>query len=501
MLIVARERELSTTHAIHFHFPLSTLFTKMPETMSTRARPSLHTTLLLAGTILIAIISARPYAGAWNDGSRLATVESLVDYHTWSIDQSVFVRTPGIVNRNGDLAYADPLMAAEGTMDKMFINDHYYSDKSPVPAVIMAGVYKALQAVTGLSAAGNPRLFCYLMALIFGGGAYVVSVWCMDATAALLGLAGKARLLLAWSFAIATTALPYARQVNNHILLLAVFSAIMFFAVSYAQPGGDKMWRLAVIGSLMGIGYTIDLGAGPVLVLGVAGFVAARKRSADAVALTLIMAFPWFAMHHLLNYKIGGHFKPSNAVAEYFLWPGSPFNAANLTGGWAHKNAIDFVVYTLSLLFGKRGFVGHDIALYLCLPATVLLLRNKIARSPLVWCSLFVIAGTWLLYAATSNNSSGVCCSIRWFVPLLAPFYCLLAVFLKQRPEFFTDLLILSAWGAVMGGIMWFHGPWTEIKVAVFVPLQAAALASWLGWRKWKVKVESGMAQGSTGSG
>ena len=42
--------------------------------------------------VAIALIGARPYAGSWNDGSRLATVESLVDYHTWEIDNSTSAR-------------------------------------------------------------------------------------------------------------------------------------------------------------------------------------------------------------------------------------------------------------------------------------------------------------------------------------------------------------------------------------------------------------------------
>jgi len=35
--------------------------------------------LVLIAAATIAIISARGYAGSWNDGSRLATVEGLVD--------------------------------------------------------------------------------------------------------------------------------------------------------------------------------------------------------------------------------------------------------------------------------------------------------------------------------------------------------------------------------------------------------------------------------------
>ena len=52
--------------------------------------------LIRFGVILLALtvaaVSARPYAGGWNDGSRLATVETLVDQGTLVIDDSSFVR-------------------------------------------------------------------------------------------------------------------------------------------------------------------------------------------------------------------------------------------------------------------------------------------------------------------------------------------------------------------------------------------------------------------------
>ena len=73
--------------------------------------------LVLFLASLVAVVSARDYPGGWNDGSRLATVESLVERHTWAIDDSPFLA---------------------GTQDKLLIGGHYYSDKSPVPAVLMA---------------------------------------------------------------------------------------------------------------------------------------------------------------------------------------------------------------------------------------------------------------------------------------------------------------------------------------------------------------------------
>jgi len=37
---------------------------------------------ILLACLGVAAISARPFAGGWNDGSRLAAVESIVDRHT-----------------------------------------------------------------------------------------------------------------------------------------------------------------------------------------------------------------------------------------------------------------------------------------------------------------------------------------------------------------------------------------------------------------------------------
>src|SRR5262249_26982083 len=73
---------------------------------------------------LLAIITARPFAGAWNDGSRLATVEALVDYHTLAIDDSIFVRIPSGTDPS-PYPVDNPLLQARGTLDKLYINDHY----------------------------------------------------------------------------------------------------------------------------------------------------------------------------------------------------------------------------------------------------------------------------------------------------------------------------------------------------------------------------------------
>src|SRR5207253_2672990 len=96
--------------------------------------------LVVLGALAIALLSVRPYAGSWNDGSRLATVESLVDRGTFAIDDSIFVRAPP---ENPPYEAAD--LRQTGTLDRLRIDGRYYSDKSPVPAVLLASAYASIQ--------------------------------------------------------------------------------------------------------------------------------------------------------------------------------------------------------------------------------------------------------------------------------------------------------------------------------------------------------------------
>jgi hypothetical protein len=86
----------------------------------------------------------------------------------------------------------------------------------------------------------------------------------------------------------------------------------------------------------------------------------------------------------------------------------------------------------------------------------------------------------------TSTNYSGQCCSIRWFVPLLAPAYFALAVLLRDRPAYRADFAILSGWGLVLTAIAWWYGPWIPHLVPGYWPIVGAALATWCGYRYWQ---------------
>jgi hypothetical protein len=154
-----------------------------------------------------------------------------------------------------------------------------------------------------------------------------------------------------------------------------------------------------------------------------------------------------------------------------------------MTGRWNHPSLGHFLVYAAALLFGKRGFFGHNLPLFLTLPGLVAVRRRRPIELPEILGGVAWFGGTWLVYAVASTNYSGLAASIRWFVPLLVPAYFLLAIFLRDHPQYWRDFLILSGWGVVMAGLMWWKGPWMKRMVPFFWPLQAAALLPWILYR------------------
>jgi MFS family permease len=452
-------------------------------------RNELIAVLLLS--LVLALVSARPYAGGWNDGSRLAAVECLVDYGTLAIDRSIFVdpaRVTGTVA--GPYPPHDRSLMAGGTLDKVLVAGHYYSDKPMLPAVLMAAGYQLLQWTAGLEARTRPDRFVYAMTLMSSGLAYVVAVLSIHLLARRFFPEGRRALGVTLSFALGTAAFAYARQVNSHEGLLAVAAVLLvgLHALPHRIHGTSAPWGvLAGLGLLTGLGYGMDFAAGPLLLATVLPLVAFRCRTAGRkgwglVAVFLLAALPFVGLHHFLNYHIGGTIRPVNTVAEYLAWPGSPFDPATATGHWHHRSIGRGCTYALELLFGKKGFLLHQPVLILALLGGIGVLLEKRARLQEAPEMLFALAwagATWLVYAWGSNNYSGVCATIRWFVPLLAPGYYVLLVVLRHWPDRYREFAVLAAGGVVLSALMWWYGPWMPHMVPGYWFILGGTLLGW----------------------
>lgn len=421
---------------------------------------------------------AYPHADGNSDGSRLAAVESVGRTGRLRIDDSIYLR-PRYRGPDGTPAYSDanPYMHS-GTTDRMLVGGHYYSHHPPVPLLAGGLVYAGWLAAGGPAAADRPALFARAITVATAGLPFAVAVWLVGRTARRpLGLPSGSALLVSGSLAAATVAPAYSRSVNGHVLLLAVGAGVCH-AVAAAQAGGLTARLAAAIGGLAGLGYGADGALGPALVLAATGFCLARGGWRSA-AVCGLLAVPGVAAHHLALYvTTGDPLSPATNPAN-FQWPGSPWTPDALTGLRVKHTAAGAIDYAARLAVGSRGFLTCNPPVWLAVVAAVLLALRHPADRPAVG-----FAAGWVLLGATpyillSNNLSGVCLSVRWFVPFLAPAYLLVALLLRRHPGFWRDLAWLSACGAVLGVAMFRAGPWGGETPVVWQVVVPVALVGW----------------------
>lgn len=438
-------------------------------------------TLITLAALAIAVVGARPYAGSWNDGSHLAAAESLVDRGTFVIDRSIFIEVPA-----GRSPYepSDKGLAQRGSLDRVYVRGHFYSDKPPVVSLLLGALYSTLQQGFGLRAADDPQRFVSWMTIGSSGLAYVIAVWCVYGIGARLGLPRRLRALLALSFAASTLALVYSRAVNQHELILAVVS-LLFLALSrLSHTTATSRWTWLSPGALAGLAYTMDLAAGPLLMAWMLALVWYRTRHLGAVAIFLVAAMPTVVLHHSITWSIGGTLRPLNAVPEFLQqWPGSPFDATNSTGLLQHS-AGSFLAYAGDMLVGKKGFLFHNLPLLLLVPGVAAAWRHQRTARPEIVVALGWCVTTWLAYGLLSSNYSGGAVSIRWFVPFLAPAYFLLALLLRSEPARVAEFVLLSIAGVGLAAIAWSRGPWTLRMVPLYWPIVVAGLIGWITLRR-----------------
>jgi hypothetical protein len=425
------------------------------------ARTGYERCLLLLGAALVALFSARWGAGSWHDASRLATVECLVDYHTFAIDQSVYVELP--TTPSVPWPYARDAATVGGTLDRVLINGRFYSHQPPAPALLMAVEYQLWRWCNGPPVRARPDLFYFFMTLGSSGIAYVLAVGCTHAMGVRLGLASGLRLALPISLALSTMALVYVRNVNNHLMLLGVTSALVLTVVylgSKSVNTDPSRKSVAGAGLLAGLAYAIDPAVGFPLLICTAVLLAYRFRPVRSLGWFSIGALPWILLHQGINYAIGGTLKPYGSVPAYLVWPGSAFDVQSMTGVYSHASVWQLVVYAMGLLVGNRGFLIHNPPMLLAVLGAVVLLRRRPSELPEVGWAVGSSAGTWLIYALFSNNYSGQCLSVRWFIPLLALGFLVLGVFLKHYPRYAWAFVLISVWGSFFAIESWFRGPW-----------------------------------------
>ena len=406
-----------------------------------RSVDRLHLLLLVAVTAWVVLCSQQDHLSV-NPASRYATMESLVERGTWSIDDSSLQ-----------------------TVDKVMVNGRLYSSKPPLMIALMTPAYWLLRTVQTFGFAEDAYRTARAMRLFVA-----VLPWFV-AMAFWLALIRKITdpLVRAWAgVAMITGGLitAYGSHLDNHSVATAslIVGAVLLMPILDEEP--PAAMRAFWGGLLWGFATTCDLGSIPVVAL--VGLVALwRLRDDPGVAAGLalgLLAAPVLQTGLLL--AITGDPRPFYIREGLYDYAGSYW-----------RNPVEFdaldeptPIYAFHALFGHHGLFSVTPWLLLGLPW--FWRRENSApletfRRAAVAGSLFVVA----YYILRTANYGGRCVGMRWWMvlhPVLALGACRVVLrddLLRKRP-----LLIgaLTGWSAIsaLGGAI---NPWEEgLVYAIF---------------------------------
>jgi hypothetical protein len=419
---------------------------------------------------------------SWNDSSRFAMVQALVETNTFVIDNTIFIVTDrdNQINKVSPFDPKNAFLNQYGTKDRLYISGQFFSDKSPVPGVMMAMTWRFL-AYFGLpEIRENPHFFIYTMNFLFAGIPLIFSTWCILRVSMQVGLANHISSILALTFLFSIVS-AYSCTVNTHILCMASICGSLVLITS----GSITHLHFILLGLLVGFGYGTDLGTGPAIVV-IIGLYVLIKWKFIYMLLFSLSAFILIALHHYLNYQIAGTIAPANSIPEYLNWPSSPFNESNMTGGIKSRSFIKFLLYSGDMLFGKKGFLLHvPILLYSFFVAFRIIYRH-IPEITIVILSLAFGILVWGIYSLTSNNLSGTCISIRWFLPMIPFGYLIAALSLREYPHYIADILILGTGQFLLGLESIYYSCWWGGVLPFYWVIVGVTLLIWGILNAWR---------------
>ncbi|HYE80338.1 MAG TPA: hypothetical protein VEI97_20365, partial [bacterium] len=232
--------------------------------------------------------------GSWNDQSRFATIQALVEQGTFAIDNTRWGWWTG---------------------DKVFAGEHFYSTKPPLLSVLGAAVYWPLHRMLGLSYfndAQAPTIY-YVVTLTLIGVPMALAAALFYDLLARFGLALRWRLVGVLGFALGSLYLPYSTIFQNHTVA-GIAGLGSFAGLLIASQGPGRFWPLALAGLGVALALATDIVGGAPYAFAAITWLAWRhtaggRPAAELGPFALGLAVP-LTIHFACNYAITGDFSP-----------------------------------------------------------------------------------------------------------------------------------------------------------------------------------------------
>jgi hypothetical protein len=417
----------------------------------------------------------------------MAAVESLVHRGTWAIDESPF-----------------------NTIDRIYVDGHFYSDKLPLLTFIGSGVYAVLHNGFHLTLDAGQcdldespchcRAFCsersgegkrsgayHLLTLTLVGLPSALMLALFYHVTGFLGLGNPAALLLTATLGLATQVFPYSTVFNNQLPATACLLA-SFYALLRARDGHNPRRWLFIAGLLAALALTFDLGTG-LFFIAFFGYAAwetlaqvgpqtsdqRQPRSPGHSPLPgpftalarVVERLPWpyllggllpIALTVFLDYQIVGNPWPPYLYRPGYDYPGSRLYQT-IAGVHGPENP---VIYGLRLLVGDHGLFAFNPVLLWAVVALARVWRDHRSHLRRAAALVGLTSSLFTLYFVLFTDSfGGTVYGPRWytvFIPLLFLFAAAAWREMRTRARWlaFLALAAISLFNSYRGAL----NPW-----------------------------------------
>ncbi len=219
-----------------------------------------------------------------NDRSRWSTVASLVEHGTYSIDHQIAITNP--IKRNRRPWDSIDKVRHLGRDGKQ----HHYSSKPPLLATMVAGVYKVVLTLTGMTLTGQPLYVARILLALVNLPLLAIFYYATIASIDRLVRSRWAATAAAAACCFGTMVLPFAISLNNHLAACTATAVTMWIYTRFACRDESEDADSEPMPGDRGISFPLAA---------LAGFGAAMAAANELPALSMTVL--WFVLFALLD--------------------------------------------------------------------------------------------------------------------------------------------------------------------------------------------------------
>lgn len=387
--------------------------------------------------VILSSLIVVPKVRSANDASRIATIESLIDFHTFSIDSSHFINT----------------------IDKVKINGKFYSEKPPFPSLIGAIVYFPISQI-GFKLDSDTSVAYYLICLFSVKLIWLISIFCFYKILELIKFTGN-KIFPTSFLAFGSLFFTWSTTFNNHIFSASFLIIAFYFWLKSRKENFSKLKSVFFSGLFFlfsGISDLPTLIFFPLFLL----LLVVKSKNLKTVLTFLLPLLVTIFPYSLFNYLISGSVKPFQSQVEFFMYENSYWLDKGFLSGTNRNDFIFAAKHLLELLISEKGFLIYNPILFLSVVSSFFLRKRFSEIQDERKIILFGIGVILLFYSFFTKDIGGWSYSVRWFVCLL-PFLILLSFpyFEKVTKMKKIVLVILFSLGMIIS-LVGVINPWSK---------------------------------------